>query len=174
MKQHDGRGIVQQRLPFDQHRQPPGRPQLFEQFDDGDRVGRGNQRPEQQRRHEMDLQGIPHPRSHQKGGNQHARDRQHQNGDDVHQQRPGIQGQCRLEDQGGKKQEKNDIGSDMKLADLFSDGKTGRDLVQQHTQQHQQYRVGQQQLLAQAGDHHGQGQQDCRDQYDFRERHGNG
>ncbi len=81
--QHDGGGVVKKAFPLHQHGQAGGRPEFFEEGNDGDRVGSAENGPQQKSGGEGNIGGKNHQQANDAGGQEQAGYGQGKNGAQV-------------------------------------------------------------------------------------------
>ena len=143
MEEHDRRGVVEQALSFDEHRQPLGRADLTEERHDGHRIRRGDQRAENER-------GTQGERCQESDQTAHDRCRQQQPGSgeseyrrQVAGQQPAVEGECGFENERRQEHEEDQLRGKLDLREHAEALVLSGETAQSEPDEHQADRVGQ-------------------------------
>ena len=111
-EQDDRGGVVEQAFALDQDRQPFRRPEVAEQGYHGDRIGRRNDRAQEQAADEIDIGDAVEHGADDDQRNHQPDHRQHQDWRDIVQQTADVDLQRRAKDQCRQEDEQDDVRGD--------------------------------------------------------------
>ena len=113
VEQHDGGRIVEQALALHQHSQSLRCTEILEDGHDRHRIGRRQDRAQQQADQKAHARYCPDRTTDHEGGDQQTNDCQEQDRANVRQQLPDIDGQTAFEDQRRQEDENDDLRGDL-------------------------------------------------------------